>query len=114
MEPVLLAMILVLAVCAVITAVKAVCLHLTRSRLLAEEQPFTVYASVRAPEEAEYVVRSALERVKWLDLYGMCRVICLNESGDPEVEAVLRRLTLKYPFAEIGKTAPPDPYRIPE
>ncbi len=107
MEPVLLALMCVLGVCILVMAVKAACLRMTRSRVLAEEQPFTVYAAVRIPEEAEYVVRSVLERVKWLDLYGMCRVVCLNESEDPEVEDVLRRLILKYPFVEIGEKGPP-------
>ena len=50
----------------------------------------------------EYIVRSVLERVKWLDLYGMCRIVCLNPTNDPEIDAIIRRLVQKYPFAEIG------------
>ena len=70
--------------------------------LLREEAPFTVYVTAQTADQAEYVVRSALERVKWLDLYGMCRIICLNPSGDPEIETIYRNLIRKYPFAEIG------------
>lgn len=102
MDPVLTALILVLVLCVTITLVKALCLHMTRSRLMQEEQPFTVYATVHRAEDAEYIVRCAMERVKWLDLYGMCRVVCLNANNDPEVEEVLKKLVQKYPFAEIG------------
>lgn len=64
--------------------------------------PFTVYATIRRADDAEYIVRSVLERVKWLDLYGMCRIVCLNPTNDPEIDAIIRRLVQKYPFAEIG------------
>lgn len=106
MDPVLVALILVLGLCVAITLVKALCLHATRSRLMREEQPFVVYASVRRADEAEYIVRCAMERVKWLDLYGMCRLVCLNVNGDPEVEEILKKLVQKYPFAEIGTMQP--------
>ena len=61
-----------------------------------------VYATIRRADDAEYIVRSVLERVKWLDLYGMCRIVCLNPTNDPEIDAIIRRLVQKYPFAEIG------------
>lgn len=102
MEPILIVLFSALVICILITVVKAVSLSMTRSKLLQEEMPFTVYATVKTADEAEYIVRSAMERVKWLDLYGMCRVICLNPSGDPEIDGILRRLVEKYPFAEIG------------
>lgn len=102
MDGILIAIFCVLGICLVIAVVKAVSLSMTRSKLLLEEMPFTVYATVKTADEAEYVVRSAMERIKWLDLYGMCRVVCLNPGGDAEIDAILHRLTVKYPFAEIG------------
>lgn len=103
LEPIVIVLICMLACCVAVAAAKAVSLWLTRSRLLrGEEAPFTVYVTAQTADQAEYVVRSALERVKWLDLYGMCRIICLNPSGDPEIETIYRNLLRKYPFAEIG------------
>ena len=102
LEPIVIVLICMLACCVAVATAKAVSLWLTRSRLLREEAPFTVYVTAQTADQAEYVVRSALERVKWLDLYGMCRIICLNPSGDPEIETIYRNLLRKYPFAEIG------------
>lgn len=102
MEPIIIVLLCMLACCVAVALVKAVSLHMTKARLMREEIPFTVFATVRTADEAEYVVRCAMERVKWLDLYGMCRVVCLNPSENPEITEILRRLTQKYPFAEIG------------
>ncbi|MBO5253666.1 MAG: hypothetical protein J6C51_06970 [Clostridia bacterium] len=95
-------MLFILGVCLFILVMKYVWLRLTKCRLLREELPFTVFATVRTADEAEYVVRCAMDRVKWLDLHGMCRIVCLNPSNDPEIDAILRRLVQIYPFAQIG------------
>ncbi|MGN0478636.1 MAG: hypothetical protein ACI4GO_04325 [Hominenteromicrobium sp.] len=102
MEPIWIALFSALALCVLVAAVKRICLRMTRSKLMQESLPFTVYATIRSADEAEYVVRSVLERVKWLDLYGMCRVVCLNPNEDPEIDTIIRKLTQKYPFAENG------------
>ena len=102
MDVTLQVMLFVLAACITILAIKYISLRLTKSRLLKEELPFTVFATVRTPDEAEYIVRCAMDRIKWLDLHGMCRVVCLNPGNDPEIDAVLRRLVQIYPFAQIG------------
>ena len=54
-------------------AVRSVCLRVTRSKMLEDALPFTVYATIRRADDAEYIVRSVLERVVRLDLCGMCR-----------------------------------------
>ena len=102
MDPILHGMLLVYCVCIVIFAVKYISLHMTKSRLLQEELPFTVFATIYKPDDAEYIVRCVMDRVKWLDLHGMCRVVCLNPLEDPDVDAVLQRLVQIYPFAQIG------------
>lgn len=102
MDPILQIMLFVLGVGILILILKYASLRMTKSRLLKEELPFTVFATVRTSDEAEYVVRCAMDRVKWLDLHGMCRIICLNPSEDPEIDAILRRLVQIYPFAQIG------------
>ncbi len=102
LEPIVIVLICMLSCFVVVAAAKAVSLWMTKSRLLREEVPFTVYVTAQSAEQAEYVVRSALERVKWLDLYGMCRIVCLNPAEDPEIDAIYKNLLRKYPFAEIG------------
>ena len=103
MDPVILQVMLsVLAACMLALIVKWISLRMTKCRLLREEVPFTVFATIRTADEAEYIVRCAMDRIKWLDLHGMCRVICLNPSNDPEIDEILRRLVQIYPFAQIG------------
>ena len=92
----------VLGVCVLILIYKAVSLHTTKTKLLREELPFTVFATIHTADEAEYIVRCAMDRIRCLDLHGMCRVICLNPTDDPEIDEILRRLVQKYPFAQIG------------
>ena len=98
MEPIGIALVCAFTLCISLFAVRSVCLRVTRSKMLEDALPFTVYATIRRADDAEYIVRSVLERVKWLDLYGMC----LNPTNDPEIDAIIRRLVQKYPFAEIG------------
>lgn len=102
LEPIVIVLVCMLSGFVLVAAVKAVSLWMTKSRLLQEEAPFTVYVEAKSADEAEYVVRSAMERVRWLDLYGMCRIVCLNPSEDPEIEAIYKKLLRQYPFAEIG------------
>lgn len=102
MDPVVQVMLFALGAGVLVLILKGVSLHMTKSRLLKEELPFTVFATVQTPDEAEYIVRCAMDRVKWLDLHGMCRIVCLNPSNDPEIDEILRRLVQIYPFAQIG------------
>lgn len=102
MEKTVVVMLCAFGACLCLLILKFISLCLTKSRLLKEELPFTVFATVHTPDEAEYIVRCAMDRVKWLDLHGMCRVVCLNPDNDPEVDMVLRRLVQIYPFAQIG------------
>ena len=94
MEPIGIALVCAFTLCIFLFAVRSVCLRVTRSKMLEDALPFTVYATIRRADDAE--------RVKWLDLYGMCRIVCLNPTNDPEIDAIIRRLVQKYPFAEIG------------
>ena len=74
MEPIGIALVCAFTLCIFLFAVRNVCLRVTRSKMLEDALPFTVYATIRRADDAEYIVRSVLERVKWLDLYGMCRI----------------------------------------
>ena len=102
MDCILLAVLTVLGICVLILIYKAVSLHTTKTKLLKEELPFTVFATIHTADEAEYIVRCAMDRIRRLDLHGMCRLICLNPTDDPEIDEILRRLVQKYPIAQIG------------
>ena len=102
MDRILLILFSLFGLCTAILLYKAFSLHMTKTKLLKEELPFTVFATIRTADEAEYIVRCAMDRIRWLDLHGMCRMICLNPSEDPEIDEILRRLVQKYPFAQIG------------
>ena len=77
------ALVCAFTLCIFLFAVRSVCLRVTRSKMLEDALPFTVYATIRRADDAEYIVRSVLERVKWLDLYGMCRIVCLKSDKRP-------------------------------
>lgn len=55
-------------------------------------------------EECECVVRAAAERIRWLELKGPCELLCLNPTGDEEIERICRFLRLRYPFLRVCKT----------
>ena len=88
MEPIGIALVCAFTLCIFLFAVRSVCLRVTRSKMLEDALPFTVYATIRRADDAEYI--------------GMCRIVCLNPTNDPEIDAIIRRLVQKYPFAEIG------------
>lgn len=102
MEPIVIVLVCVLSACVLVAVLKFLSLHMTKSKLMHDKLPFTVYATIEKADEAEYIVRSVMERIKWLDLYGMCRVVCLNPTEDAEIDVIIQKLTQKYPFAEIG------------
>ena len=79
MEPIGIALVCAFTLCIFLFAVRSVCLRVTRSKMLEDALPFTVYATIRRADDAEYIVRSVLE-----------------------IDAIIRRLVQKYPFAEIG------------
>ncbi len=67
------------------------------------EKKFTVVVSPESGEECECVLRTALERIHWLDLKGPCRLICLNSTGDEEIDKICRLLKLRYPCLRVCK-----------
>ena len=55
------------------------------------------------PEDCEYAVRAAAERLRWLGGEDR-RLICVNLRDDPEVERICRYLSLQYPYLRLSKT----------
>ena len=62
MEPIGIALVCAFTLCIFLFAVRSVCLRVTRSKMLEDALPFTVYATIRRADDAEYIVRSVLER----------------------------------------------------
>lgn len=66
-------------------------------------RPFTLVLPLESAEECECAVRAAAERIRWLDLNGPCRLVCVNLSGDPEIDSICRFLRLRYPYLGVCK-----------
>lgn len=52
-------------------------------------------------EDAEYVLRSAAQRVKWMGRNGPDRVICLDCNMDEETKKLCRMVCRDFPFIEM-------------
>lgn len=68
------------------------------------EGKLTLVVSPESAEECECVLRSAMERIRWLDVKGPVKVICLDRAGDREIERICRLLSLRYPCLRACKT----------
>lgn len=53
-------------------------------------------------EDCEQLVRGAMARIRWMD-WDSCKLLCLNQRGDPQVDAVCRILERRYPQLRLCK-----------
>ncbi len=67
------------------------------------EKRFSLVIAPENGEDCECAVRAAAERMRWLDLKGPCRLVCVNKNGDPEIDSVCRFLMLRYPYLRVCK-----------
>lgn len=67
------------------------------------DRAFSLVIMPESAEDCESAVRAAAERMRWLDLKGPCRLICVNKSGDPEIDSICRFLMLRYPYLRVCK-----------
>ena len=66
-------------------------------------RPFSIVVEPKGPQDCEAAVRAVAERVRWLDLAGPCRILCVDRQGDPELEKICRFLALQYPYLQVCK-----------
>lgn len=66
--------------------------------------PFSIVVAPHGPEDCEAVVRAMGERIRWLELKGPCKLVCLNTGDSREIERICRLLALRYPYLEVCKT----------
>ncbi len=52
-------------------------------------------------EEAEYLLRAAAERLRWMGGKGPHRLICVDRGMDEETKEICRRMQVEIPFLEI-------------
>ncbi|MDR1467609.1 MAG: hypothetical protein LBI55_04280 [Oscillospiraceae bacterium] len=52
-------------------------------------------------EEAEFLLRSAVAKLKWLGSVGKQRIICIDNGMDSETRRVCEIIEQKYEFIEI-------------
>lgn len=48
-------------------------------------------------DECEFLIRSAAERIKWMNMSDPCRLICINENGIDEINQICENLTEDFP-----------------
>lgn len=67
------------------------------------EKKLTIVVAPKTAEECECVLRAAVERIRWLDLKGPCRLVCVHDGTDREMGKICRLLQLRYPFLRVCK-----------
>lgn len=68
------------------------------------ECDFAVVVAVRDAEECEATIRAVAERMRWLEIKGNCKLVCVNRSGDGEIDRICRYLMLRYPYLRVCKS----------
>ena len=54
-------------------------------------------------EEAEYILRSAIARMRWMGGREEKEILCIDEGMDPETRKVCEILARRYPIVHIGR-----------
>ena len=65
---------------------------------------FSVVVVPESAEDCEYLVRSAAEKMRWLDFDEPVRLVCVNDKEDPEIDAICQTLSVKYPYLFVSKS----------
>lgn len=52
--------------------------------------------------DCEYEVRSAAERMRWLELNRESKLICINEKDDLEIDSICEKLKGSYPYLTVS------------
>lgn len=66
--------------------------------------PLTVVVRLESAESAEVVLRAVLAHIHRLDFGASYRVLCVNESGNSEIDRICGLLARKYPQLELCKS----------
>ncbi len=67
-------------------------------------EKLTLVVAPEDGESCESLVRTAAQRISWMNLKGPCRLLCVNAENDPEIDSVCRFLALRYPYLKVSKT----------
>lgn len=65
---------------------------------------FSVVVVPESAEDCEYLIRSAAEKMRWLDIEEPARLVCINDKDDPEIDAICQALSVKYPYLFVSKS----------
>lgn len=52
-------------------------------------------------EDAEFILKSAVEKIKWMGGPEQKQLICLDYDMDDETKAICKTICNRYPFVEI-------------
>lgn len=68
-------------------------------------EELVVTVRINSAEECEYAVRAAAERIRWQEGKGSCRLLCIDQTEDPEVAQICGFLSLRYPYLRLCKSS---------
>lgn len=57
----------------------------------------TVLITPQSAEECEALLRATVERIRFLDFAGECKILCQNPTHDPEIARLCRLFSVHYP-----------------
>lgn len=60
---------------------------------------------VRSADDCEYLIRSAAERIRWMDMDAEGVLVCVNENGEEEINEICERLKSEFPYLTVSNSA---------
>lgn len=67
-----------------------------------DSESLLIIVRPRSAEDCEFLIRSAAERIRWMDLSEPCRLVCIHENQNSEMEAICSRLSEQFPFLTVS------------
>lgn len=53
-------------------------------------------------DKCEFQIRRAAQKMRWLDLEYSCKLICVNSTGDSEIDKICTLLSKRYPYLVVS------------
>ncbi|WP_099204175.1 hypothetical protein [Scatolibacter rhodanostii] len=63
---------------------------------------FVLMVHPKRIDDCEYLIRSAASRMKWMRLRKPCKLICINENDDEEINVLCNYLSVEFPFLTVS------------
>lgn len=64
---------------------------------------FHVVVMLENPDECEYLIKSCAERLQWMSPHYDSRLICVNTTGNEEIDMICELMKNTYPYLVVSK-----------